>query len=169
MLNKTDTKDYLKNNLVNPDIGLTDVEVQSRIDSENVNFISSDSKSTKEIILNNAITPFNILCSSMVGLVLITGSLRNSLFFGIVIMNTFIGIYQELKAKKTLEKLSILKHGKVFILRNKSEVESDRSEIVLDDILVLKKEHKFPWTVYLSQMILLKLMNLCLQVSLTLF
>lgn len=144
MLNKIDTKDYLKNNPVNPDTGLTDIEVQSRIDSENVNFISSDSKSTKEIILNNAVTPFNILCTSMVALVLITGSLRNSLFFGIVIMNTFIGIYQEIKAKKTLEKLSILKHGKVFILRNKNEIETDRSEIVLDDILVLKKGTQVP-------------------------
>ena len=77
-------------------------------------------------------------------MVLFTGSLKNLLFILSVVFNTGIGIYQEIKAKKTIESLSILKQAKVLVLRDGIETQVNKEDIVLDDILFLTKGMQVP-------------------------
>jgi len=65
------------------------------------------SRSTKTIVLTNTINLFNILNIILLVLVLTTGSLQNALFIGSIVFNTLIAIYQEIKARNILDKLSI--------------------------------------------------------------
>lgn len=93
-------------NQINPSIrGLTENEVKKRIEKglTNQTDISTD-KTTKEIILSNTLTYFNLIFLIITVLLLLVGSFRNLTFLPIIIGNTLIGIIQELRAKKTLEK-----------------------------------------------------------------
>lgn len=95
------------------------------------------SRSTKTIILSNTITLFNILNIILLILVLTTGSWQNSLFIGSILLNTLIAIFQEIKAKKILDKLTIFNQTKVKVKRDGSLIEIDKNELVLDDLMFL--------------------------------
>ncbi len=94
-------------------------------------------KSTKEIIISNTVTLFNILNIVLAVLVLTTGSVQNVTFVGIIIFNTVIAIYQELKAKRILDNIKVTKGDKVTAIRDGEKIEITKEEIVLDDILYL--------------------------------
>ncbi len=118
--------------------GLTVQEVEYRIDNNLVNNKNIKySRSIKQIFLSNIFTIFNIINTSLLILVLTTGSLQNTLFIGNVIFNTAIAIYQEIKAKTIMDKLTISNQQKVKVKREGRVVEITPEEIVLDDILVL--------------------------------
>lgn len=122
----------------NADTGLTSAQVRERTDQGLVNQ-SADvkTKSVKRIILNNLITPFNILNVILAVLVILVGSYKNLLFMGVIICNTLIGAFQEIKAKKTIDKLSLIAAPKAHVLRDGQKMEIQIEEIVLDDILIL--------------------------------
>ena len=89
--------------------GLSTAEVNQRISNGKINTVDNKiTKSYKQIFLNNTITFFNILNAALLGLVLFVGSYKNTLFILVIIINTIAGIYQEIKAKRTLDRLSIL-------------------------------------------------------------
>ena len=97
--------------------GLTNEEVSERINKGLVNRNSNDhTKTTKEIVLSNVFTYFNILNVSLSVCVLLVGiftgnlfnSIKNCLFLGVVFCNTVISIYQEITAKKTIDKMNVL-------------------------------------------------------------
>ena len=118
--------------------GLNRQEVEYR---EN-NGLSNEEKvkytrTTKQIILSNTITLFNILNISLLVLVLTTGSLQNCLFVGTVIFNTIIAIYQEFKSKKILEKLKVTDQDTVTVVREGKKIEIPKEKIVMDDIIYL--------------------------------
>lgn len=94
-------------------------------------------RSTKKIVLSNTITLFNILNLILLILVLTTGSLQNTLFIISIIFNTLIAIYQEIKAKNILDKLTIFNQTKVKVKRDGRIVEIDKNELVLDDLMYL--------------------------------
>lgn len=125
--------------------GLTHQQVNERLSKRmnNVTTISA-SKSNKEIILHNTMTLFNLLNIILFCMVLFTGSLKNMMFILSIIFNTGIGIYQEIKAKKTIEKLSILNQLKATVIRDGNVVQIDKEDIVLDDLLILKKGMQVP-------------------------
>lgn len=95
-------------------------------------------KTIKQIVLGNLITLFNILNIGLAVLVLTVGSVKNVLFLGTVFCNLAIGIIQEIKAKRIIDKLKIMSAHKAHVLRDSEEHEIPLSEIVLDDILLLK-------------------------------
>ena len=95
------------------------------------------SRSTKTIVLTNTINLFNILNIVLLILVLTTGSLQNALFIGSIIFNTLIAIYQEIKARNILDKLSIFTQEKVKVKRDGKIIEIDKHELVLDDLMYL--------------------------------
>ena len=98
--------------------GLTYSEVQERKDKGLVNYeVKVKSKSLKDIILSNTITIFNILNISLGICILLVRSYKNLFFLGIVIINTLIGIYEELKTKHELSKLRILASNKAKVIR----------------------------------------------------
>ena len=125
--------------------GLSDSEVADRIAHGQVN-VTEDShgKSVKEIILTNTLTFFNLINVVLLVMVLLTFSFKNMLFILIVAINTVIGIVQELRAKKTLDELTILTASKAHAIRKGREVEIGVEEIVLDDLLHLRAGDQIP-------------------------
>lgn len=118
--------------------GLSYQEVEYRKNNGLVNNTNIKyTKSVKEIVLSNTITLFNILNISLFILVLTTGSVQNLLFINTIIFNTIIAIYQEIKSKKTLDKMKVVTDSKVVVIRDGKKEEINKEEIVLDDLIYL--------------------------------
>ena len=125
--------------------GLTNQQVQERIDAGKVNANENPNTRTyRQIIRENTLTFFNFLNLVLLVLVLLVGSYKNSMFVGIIIINTVIGIIQEIRAKKTLDKLAILTENKAVVLREGQKWSVPTDQIVLDDILFLKNGDQIP-------------------------
>ena len=125
--------------------GLTASEVQEKIEQGQTNQVEENLlKSDKEIIKENTINIFNILNFVLALLVLLVGSPKNTLFFGVVVINTLIGIVQELRAKHTIDKLSVLAKTKAVVLREGKLKQIDQEAIVLDDVLYLRNGDQVP-------------------------
>ena len=89
--------------------GLTDEQVNERIAEGKVNADENPNTRTyKQIIRENTLTFFNFLNLVLLVLVLLVGSYKNAFFVCIIVINTLIGIAQEIRAKKTIDKLAIL-------------------------------------------------------------
>ena len=90
------------------------------------------------------LTFFNFLNLALMIMVLLVGSYKNSMFMGIIVINTVIGIIQEVRAKKTLDKLAILTESKAVVLREGKKWSISTEKLVLDDILFLKTGDQVP-------------------------
>lgn len=119
-------------------IGLTDAEVEQRIEQGLTNHtdISTD-KTTKEIVVSNVCTYFNLIFLVITILLVAVGSFRNLTFLPIIIGNTVIGIVQELRAKKTLEKMSLLNAPHADVIRNGEMTQIATEKLVKDDVIRL--------------------------------
>lgn len=118
--------------------GLNDSQVQFRRQQGLTNGEGEiKSKSIKQIILGNLITPFNILNVILASLIIMVGSYKNLLFMGVIICNTLIGTFQEIRAKKTIDKLSLIAAPKAAVVRGGVTSSIPISDLVLDDIIVL--------------------------------
>lgn len=125
--------------------GLTNEQVQQRIEEGKVNINENPNTRTyKQIIRENTLTFFNFLNLALLVLVLLVGSFKNSMFMGIIIINTVIGIVQEIRAKKTLDSLAILTESKAVVLREGKKWSISTEKLVLDDILYLKTGDQIP-------------------------
>lgn len=118
--------------------GLTDEEVRQRVEEGLTNRadISTD-KTTKEIVISNVFTYFNLIFLAITILLIMVGSFRNLTFLPIIIGNTVIGIVQEIRAKKTLEKMSLLNAPRADVIRNGSVKQISTEELVKDDVILL--------------------------------
>lgn len=119
-------------------MGLTDEEVRQRVEEglTNRTDISTD-KTTKEIVISNVFTYFNLIFLVITILLIMVGSFRNLTFLPIIIGNTVIGIVQEIRAKKTLEKMSLLNAPHADVIRNGSVKQISTEELVKDDVILL--------------------------------
>ena len=119
-------------------MGLTDEEVRQRVEEgfTNRTDISTD-KTTKEIVVSNVFTYFNLIFLVITILLIMVGSFRNLTFLPIIIGNTVIGIVQEIRAKKTLEKMSLLNAPHADVIRNGSVKQISTDELVKDDVILL--------------------------------
>ena len=125
--------------------GLTNEQVTQRIEEGQVNANENPNTRTyKQIIRENTLTFFNFLNLVLLVLVLLVGSYKNSMFVFIILINTVIGILQEIRAKKTLDKLAILAQSKVSVLREGALASISTEELVLDDIVLLKTGDQIP-------------------------
>ena len=120
-------------------IGLSDDEVNERIASGKINGnCNIKSKSFLQILKSNFCTLFNLLNLVLFILTITLGkSIKNATFVGPAIINIIIGIVQEVRAKKTIDKLSLISAPKVKVIRGGEEREINVPDIVLDDIMVL--------------------------------
>lgn len=118
--------------------GLTDEEVRQRVEEGLTNRadISTD-KTTNEIVISNVFTYFNLIFLVITILLIMVGSFRNLTFLPIIIGNTVIGIVQEIRAKKTLEKMSLLNAPRADVIRNGSVKQISTEELVKDDVILL--------------------------------
>ena len=125
--------------------GLTPKEVVQRIESGQSNAAkTSTSRSVQDIVRANVFTLFNGIIFAAMVLVLITGSWRDAVFGFVIIINTGIGIVTELRAKRTLDKLSILVASEFLVRRDGRDVEVPHNEIVLDDLLWIRAGEQVP-------------------------
>lgn len=125
--------------------GLTVKEVSQRIESGQSNAVkTSTSRSVKDIVRANVFTLFNGIIFVAMVMVLVTGSWRDAVFGFVIIINTGIGIFTELKAKRTLDKLSILVASDFLVRRDGKDIEVPHNEIVLGDLLWIRSGEQVP-------------------------
>lgn len=123
----------------NHETGLTSEQINQRV-AENLVNVSNikTSKSIGSILFKNIFTFFNIMCGIVAGALIFVGAYSDLLFMVIVVLNTTIGIVQEIKAKITMDKLSLTNSNFTKVIRDGEEQEIYKTEVVLDDVLCLK-------------------------------
>ena len=118
--------------------GLSSQQVQSLTAEGKINGNpDTPTKSVGEIIRTNTLTFFNLVNVILGVLVLSTGSLKDCLFLGVILCNTVIGIFQEIRAKKVIDKLSLISAPKAVALRDGQACELHSADIVLGDLMLL--------------------------------
>lgn len=122
-----------------PDSGLTRNEVAERKNQGLVNKQQSDiTKSTWQIVRENVFTLFNAFNFGIGVCIAMVGAYKNLLYLGVIVLNILIGIVQELRSKKVVEKLSLISAPHACILRGGKEINAPVEELVLDDIMTLR-------------------------------
>ena len=119
------------------DVGLTTEQVELRMSQGLYNKpVESPSKTTREIIAENTFTYFNFLFVVLAGFLIAVGCWRDLSFIPIIMANSLIGIVQEMKSKKVLERLTVLNAPVTTVIRNGEQITVPSKELVLDDIAV---------------------------------
>lgn len=137
-----------------PDIktGLTDSQIKERIERGEYNKESNlKSKPISLILRDNVCTIFNLVNFILAVAVFLVGSYKNMLFMVIIIINSLIGTFQEIRAKRTIDKLSIVNQQKIKAVRNGKECEIGINEIVLDEVFYLKQGQQVPTDCIIAQ------------------
>ncbi len=125
--------------------GLTQEEVDSRVKHGLVNRKSeSGTKTKEEIIKENALTPFNFIFLALAFLLAIAGKFKDMTFLFVVIANTLIGTFQQLKSKEAVDRLTILSSRKYKVHRADGNVEIMSEELVRDDVVELEAGDQIP-------------------------
>lgn len=118
--------------------GLTAAEVNARIEAGKINIADDSSdRTTGKIIRDNLLTYFNLIFLVITVLLCIAGAFRDLTFLPIIIGNILIGIVQELRAKKTLDKMKILNAGHAVVIRDGKRQKVTAEELVIDDLVWL--------------------------------
>ncbi len=134
-----ETYQNIKRFTPSPSQGLTDEQVALRQQQGLVNRqVSGATKTTKQIICENVFTLFNLFNFAVAVGILLVGAYRNLLFLGVIILNTMIGIVQELRSKREIERLSLISAPHANVVRNGIVQQIKPDEILLDDIIKLK-------------------------------
>lgn len=100
--------------------------------------VDPPSKTVAEIIKSNLFTYFNLVFAVLAVLLIIVGSFRSLTFLPVILANLFIGIIQEIRAKNTLDKLSVLNAPKALVIREGEKKVIPAEKLVLDDIVIFK-------------------------------
>lgn len=119
--------------------GLSAEQVKSRIRDGQVNRCeNSAGKTVRQIVISNTCTYFNFIFLVMTVLICIAGSFRNLTFLPIVVVNTLVGIFQELRAKKTLDKMSLLNAPRTTVIRDGQKFKIKSENLVLGDTVIFR-------------------------------
>ena len=125
--------------------GLTQKEVDLRVKDGLVNIDAQiKTKTIKQIISSHTFTMFNLVIAVLAVCVALVQSFKNMTFAGVAIWNLLIGVYQEIKAKKIIDKLSLMSNPKTKVIRDGVEQEIMINEIVLDDTIKLENGNQIP-------------------------
>ena len=121
-----------------PAAGLTAVDVAQRVADGKVNDVPSRStRSVADIVRANVFTRINAILAVLFAIVLVTGSLINGLFGLLIIVNSVVGMVQELRAKQTLDRLAIVGQAQPLVRRADGTRELSPNQVVLDDVIEL--------------------------------
>ena len=146
--NRVKSKDDIIVERHNPDIdkGLTTDEVELRQMAGLANITDTGStKSVTTIVTSNIFTFFNFLNFAIAAwLISVGASISNLFFMGVITANITIGIIQEIRAKKTIDKLSLLSAPTAIVIRDTDEFEIAIHDVVIDDILFLSSGKQIP-------------------------
>lgn len=125
--------------------GLSTEEVAQAVSCGDVNITSKQtSRSLMDIVRANVFTLFNAIIFTAMVVVLATGSWKDAVFGVVILVNTGIGIVTELKAKRTLDRLSILVASYAMVRRGGKNIEIPHKDIVLGDVLWLRAGEQVP-------------------------
>ena len=125
--------------------GLTSAEVAQRVEEGRTNANTDvKTKTIPQILREHTFTLFNLVNLVLALLVLSTGQLRNMTFMLVVLINLFVGVWQEIRAKRMVDSLSILTANKVRVIRDGKESEVGVDELVLDDLFMLSHGDQVP-------------------------
>ena len=118
------------------ELGLSSAQAQERVDAGWANLpIDPPGKTVGQIVRSNVFTYFNMLFFFLAACVLAVGSWQNVMFMGVVLANIAIGIVQELRSKRTLDKLTLLTAPQGAVIRDGRRRKIPTSEMVRDDIV----------------------------------
>src|SRR5258705_743627 len=125
--------------------GLTTDEVLARVKAGQTNDAHEQtSRSLKDILRANILTRFNALLLALFIVVLLVGSPVDGLFALVIVINSAIGIFQEVRAKRTLDRLAIL-HAPVALVLRDGELQAIQvKQVVLDDVIKLRIGDQVP-------------------------
>ena len=125
--------------------GLTSAEVAERVAKGQVNkAVEPPGRSFAQIFAANAFTPVNFIMLVLFVLVLISGNPADGLFVGVVISNTVVGVVQEIRARRELERLEVLTEAQAVVIRDGETMEIDVEDVVLDDLVMLSPGAQSP-------------------------
>ena len=128
-----------------PSVGLTSAQVEERF-GRGMNNVQPNvvSKSYLGIFASNVLTLFNFINFVLAALIFVFGELKNMLFIVVVTINIVVGVVQEIRSKKVLEKMSLIAAPHVDLVRDGKVVQSEISDIVIDDIMILRQGMQIP-------------------------
>ncbi|MBT8214879.1 MAG: HAD-IC family P-type ATPase, partial [Acidimicrobiia bacterium] len=116
--------------------GLTKAEVRDRKNRGLVNDVpSAPSRSVGDIFRSNIVTRFNLLLGALLVVILFVAPINDALFGIVLVVNTTIGIIQELRAKRTLDRLNLLNAPRATVVRDGKVRQVSIDDVVLDDVL----------------------------------
>jgi cation-transporting P-type ATPase E len=122
-----------------PVTGLTATQVADRVAAGRTNAVEvRTSRTIGEIVRTNVFTVFNGLLTALFVCILLTGRWQNGLFGLVIVANSAIGIFQEVRAKRTLDRLAVLNAPRARVVRDGSVTEVEVGDVVADDLLELR-------------------------------
>jgi len=122
----------------NPDTGLSESQARQRAENGQANSgFTVKTKSVSRILCDNIFTLFNFINIVLAVLVISVGSIRNALFMGVVLCNTAIGIFQEIRAKRAIDRLSVISEPKAEVIRDGTRKTISANDVVIGDIMLL--------------------------------
>ncbi len=125
--------------------GLTAAEVEARVRAGQVNVADErTSRTLGEILRANVFTRFNAILGTAFVLILVFGEVRDSLFGYVLVFNALIGIIQEWRAKRTLDRLAVLNAPRARVVRDGEVREVDVTDVVLDDLCDVRAGDQVP-------------------------
>lgn len=122
-----------------PDRGLSSQQVATRMNEGLMNVVNDESsQTTQQIICSNIFTYFNLIFIILAIVLLYEGSYNNLTFLLVVIVNAVIGMIQELKSKRTLDKLKLVSAPEAVVIRDGKQMKIPSDHLVLDDIVIFR-------------------------------
>jgi cation-transporting P-type ATPase E len=119
--------------------GLSNDDVADRVARGLTNAVPSPTSRTYgQILRANVFTRFNALLGVLLVAILAVGEYRDALFGLVLVANALIGIIQESRSKRSLDRLTLLSAPRVFVRRHGDELEVANDDVVLDDVVVLR-------------------------------
>jgi cation-transporting ATPase E len=120
-------------------LGLTTPEVlQRRAEGKSNDVPDPTSRSVADIVRANVLTPFNLLLGSLLAVILAVREYRDALFGIVLVLNALIGIVQEVRSKRSLDRLALLNAPRATVVRDGRPTEVATCELVLDDVIELR-------------------------------
>jgi cation-transporting P-type ATPase E len=130
---------------VAPPRGLSAEEVRARRLAGQANVVTARSSRTAlEIVRANVLTRFNAIIATLLAVVLVFGPIQDGLFGLVIVVNSAIGIVQELRAKRTLDALTLLEQVPVRARRDGAVTSARAEDIVVDDLIELGSGTRIP-------------------------
>jgi cation-transporting P-type ATPase E len=116
--------------------GLSSAEVADRVARGLTNDVpEAPTRTFGQIVRANVVTRFNILLGSLLAVILVVGPIQDALFGIVLVSNALVGIIQEVRAKRTLERLELVNAPRATVLRDGDQRQIEVGEVVLDDLL----------------------------------